>query len=411
MTEIPGRDRWRRILARLGIALVAACLALVVGLAALLAVLWMKEEKPRFDEAEAARVEYSPLEQVVPGRAAPPGVEPMGSVNNLDVARFEGRFFLAYRTAPTHFASARARLFVVSSTDRQQWAKEAEFGLEDDLREPRFLVFNNKLFLYFFRAGANPFAFEPRSIYAAERAATGQWTAPKPIFKPGFVIWRAKAFQDTAYMSVYYGAGLYTTAERAGEVRLLTSKDGYDWEPISEAPQVDQIGAEEGEFEFDAAGNLVATVRLEVKGGLVCTAPKADLAHWKCTYTPYKYDSALMLRHGADFYVIARRNVAGPFEKPATVLPPSLHRGCRLAAYSLTRKRTALYKVDVEQQALVPLFDFPSRGDTAYAGAVPLDENAYYVVNYSSAIEGFDWPWIGGQLAGSRLYATVLTCH
>ncbi len=380
----------------------------VLSVATLLLLLALTEEPVEFDTAAARGISYTPLEQVVPSPGLPADLGLMASNNNLDVVEYEGATYFAFRSAPTHFASTKTRLIVLRSKDRVLWEKETEFATGSDSREPRFLVFGGKLFLYFFQGGTNPFGFEPRSIYVTEWQGPGAWTAPEPVYKPGFVVWRAKSRGDTAYMSVYNGAGLYTTGDRAGDLRMLTSKDGRQWEPISDKPQVDRISAEEGEFEFDAEGNLVATVRVEVEGGLVCTASKNDLATWKCTYTPYKYDSALMFRQADSFYVIARRNVAGPFESERRFVSAPLHRAWRLARYSLTRKRTSLYRVDVENTALVPLFDFPSRGDTAYAGIMPLGDGRFYVLNYSCRVEGPDWPWFFGQLAGTRIYSTVL---
>jgi hypothetical protein len=381
--------------------------ALLLGL---LLHLWRAEAPVAFDAQAAAGISYTPLLAVVPGPAAPDGVGPMASNNNVDLAQFEGRAYMAYRTAPTHFASEETRLVVVSSSDRKAWDLELSFGLEkSDLREPRFLVFQGKLFLYFFRGGSNPLNFEPQSIYVRERDATGAWGEARAIFRPGYVVWRAKARGDVAYMSVYHGAGLYTTGARPGEIRLLRSRDGITWEPISEAPQCIADGAEEAEFEFDEAGNLVATIRLEVQGAMVCRASKDDLAAWETHYTPDKYDSALMFRRGEDFYVVARRNVAGAFHRGWDFLPQPLQRAGYLARYSLTRKRTALYKVDLSANTLVPLLDFPSQGDTAFPALIPIDARSYYLVNYSCPLEGSDWPWLAGQLIRTNLYETTLT--
>ena len=90
-------------------------------------------------------------------------------------------------------------------------------------------------------------------------------------------------------------------------------------------------------------------------------------------------------------------------------MPDSVRRGWSLARYSLTRKRTAVYRLDREARDLVPLVDLPSCGDTAFAGAVELAPGRFEIVNYSSPIDGVDWPWLGGQLTGSRLYFQELT--
>ncbi|MFH1537825.1 MAG: hypothetical protein ABIH66_02630 [bacterium] len=299
-------------------------------------------------------------------------------------------------------------LYVLSSNDLKRWEYEAEFNLGSDLREPRFMVFKGKLFLYFFQGGANPLSFAPDHIYATERVGKAVWKKPKAIYEKGYVVWRAKERDGTAYMSVYYGAGLYSNETEPGHLRLLESHDGYKYELVNGREVSTETSAEEGEFEFDVEGNLYATIRLEMKGGKVCRAPKEDITEWTCKFTPHKYDSALMFRHGKDFYVVARRNVDGPFNKKAGWLPVSLRSKYYLARYSFTRKRTTLYKFNRKNLELEPLFDFSSTGDTAYAGITKLDKNRYLLLNYSSPVDGFDWNWIGGQLVGSNIYSTVL---
>jgi hypothetical protein len=373
---------------------------------------WMPQyEDPHFD-AEAARgITYTPPSSLVPGPAIPQDLGLMSSNNVLDLAEYRGKYYLVFRTAPTHYASRRTRIIVLTSPDRKQWTKDGEFQVDhSDLRESRFLVFKDKLFLYFFQAGKNPLAFEPQGIFATERGADGAWTAPRPIYKPGYVVWRAKARGDMAYMSVYYGKGLYSFwKDREGELRLLTSTDGYDWKPISEQPQLIQPGAEEGDFEFDAEGNLVVVARLEVDGALICTASKDDLAHWKTTFTKYKYDEPFLFRRGNDFYLVARRNVAGAFDRELTNVPGWFKRGWNLLRYSQTRKRTALYKVDPVAGKVTPLFDFPSCGDTAYAALIPLDNRSYATMYYSTPFGPRDPSWTIGQVVGCNIYETTLT--
>jgi hypothetical protein len=201
---------------------------------------------------------------------------------------------------------------------------------------------------------------------------------------------------------------LYDPDTTPGKVRLLTSTDGYEWKPVADKPQVDRPYASECAYEFDDDGTFYATVRVEAEGSLVCRAEKDNLGEWETKYTPFKYDSAIMFRHGADFYVIARRNVAGTFMHELPLLPKKSNQIYSLVRYSLTRKRTALYKLDKEKLILEPLFDFPSKGDTAFPGLVQLSPDEFYMVNYSSPLEGRDWPWIGGQFFGSNLYGTTI---
>lgn len=364
-------------------------------------------EEPVFNTQEAQRIAYTPLEKIVPS-LLPRQVKTFRSNNNLDIACYNNRTYFAFRTSPVHFASVKTALYVLSSADNEHWSYETKFAFGSDVREPRFLVFKGKLFLYFFKGGSNLFSFAPEHIYATEFAAPAKWTKPKPIYKPGFVIWRAKEHDGKAYMSVYYGVGLYSNETQPGHLQLLESTDGYDYTLVDNKEVSTETSAEEGEFEFDKDGNLYATIRLEIKGGKVCRAAKNALSKWTCRFTPYKYDSALMFRRNDDFYVLARRNVAGPFFRGDSFLPKCLQAKWLLARYSLTRKRTALYKLNKENLELEPLFDFPSSGDTAYAGMIPLDENKYLVLNYSSDFTGPDMSWLWGQFFGSNIYATVL---
>lgn len=147
----------RRVLLRTARYFVVSVLILAGALALLLGMLWRSEAPVTFDTAAAAQVSYEPLRQIVPGPAVPEGVAVMSSNNNVDLVRYGTDFYMAFRTAPTHFASSQTQLVVVRSSDRKTWTLETAFGLEDsDLREPRFLMYQGKLFLYFFRGGEQP---------------------------------------------------------------------------------------------------------------------------------------------------------------------------------------------------------------------------------------------------------------
>lgn len=367
-----------------------------------------------FLPALADGASYSPVVQVVPGPGLPPEVKCMGSNNNLDLVRFQDRLFLAFRTAPTHFASAKTRLYIVSSVDEKKWDYEAEVWLGSDMREPRFLAIGDKLMFYFFEAGKNPLAFEPKQIFAMERKGRGEWSRPVAVFEPRCVLWRAKVRNGKAYATVYCGTGMYTGGNEDISIYFLTSADGYHFSAVDPARPVVAKGGSETAFEFDASGNLYAVIRNETGdgrtwGSKVCTAPASALADWKCETTPFKYDSPLMFRHGDDLYLIARRNLDGAYDKEERWMWDPAEGLYYLARYWWTRKRTALYKLDTASLRLDPVLDFPSRGDTAFPALVQLDEHHYLMYNYSSPLEGKDRVWMAGQITGTRIYSTVLS--
>ena len=62
----------------------------------------------------------------------------------VDLAQFGDRIFLAFRTAPTHFASAKTRTIVVSSLDRKEWDLEADVNMKDgDMKGFNSLLIKN----------------------------------------------------------------------------------------------------------------------------------------------------------------------------------------------------------------------------------------------------------------------------
>jgi hypothetical protein len=358
-------------------------------------------------------VRYSPPEQVVPGPGLPSEVECMASNNNLDLVRFDGRVFLAFRTAHTHFAGKKVRHYIVSTKDQKTWDFEAEVSMGSDMREPRFLVLGDKLMFYFFQAGKNPLTFTPRHIFAMERNGPGHWTEPVKVFEPGCVLWRAKVRSGKAFITAYCGEGMYTGGNEEIKVFFLTTTDGYKFEPVNPDRPVPISGVSETAFEFDEQGNMYTAIRNEAGdgktwGSKVCRAEPGDLSDWHCVNTTYKYDSPLMFRHCDDIYLIARRNIDGTYDKEARWLPNPVESLYYLARYWWTKKRTALYKLDKDNLSFEPVLDFPSRGDTAFPALVRLDENRYLMYNYSSPLHGPDRVWMTGQLTGTQIYSTII---
>src|SRR5262245_46864643 len=69
------------------------------------------------DPNQSYRIVVSDPVPVVPSPSLPRELEISRSNNNLALALHDGRLFLAFRTAPIHFASPKARIVVMSSPD------------------------------------------------------------------------------------------------------------------------------------------------------------------------------------------------------------------------------------------------------------------------------------------------------
>ena len=151
----------------------------------------------------AQKVTYDDWQNLTTSGKLPPECKLQRSNNNLDLVKFKDRYYLVFRTAPTHFASRKSTMYVVSSADLDTWKYETTIAPGRDLREPKFAVYHDTLNLYFFTAGTNLFSFDPKQILACRTAGGGVWTAMESVNLDGFVPWRVRERKDTLYLSAY----------------------------------------------------------------------------------------------------------------------------------------------------------------------------------------------------------------
>jgi hypothetical protein len=360
------------------------------------------------------RVVLSRPEPVVPSPALPDGLDLGRSNNNLSIALHDGRLFLAFRTAPTHFASAGARLLVLSSPDfGATWAREASFSTGSDLREPFLLEVDGRLLLYFVELGHRMWAFEPRALWRSVHCGASCWTTPERWGGPGEVAWDFKIRGGRAWMTSYQGKH-YDIQTQPIAMRFRTSVDGMGWQDVSGGP-VYTGGATESSFEFDRDGTLWAVTRNEDGDGTgfgshVASAPPGRPGAWcfPARSDPARYDSPRLFRHGRDIYLVARR---APGTSPGTWfedVPGEARKLLIWVRYSLRPKRTALYRLDRGARRFEHVVDLPSAGDTAFPSIVRLSPHEFLVANYSSAFRHAERTWLWGQLNGTGIYFVQL---
>jgi hypothetical protein len=224
------------------------------------------------EPSEPPRIED--IRAVVPGANLPPEVLLQRANNNLDLVDHDGRLFLAFRTAPNHFASASTRLYVVSTEDELSWRFEGEFFEGTDLREPRLLSLNGELFLYYAVLGTDRLAFEPQGMKRSIYAGPGRWSEPEWFGGEGFIPWRVKVLPDepgVAYLVAYIGGeNLYEVDGEAVVVHWLRTTDGRTFEPAApdapDAPVVLRGGTSETDFTRLPDGTVIAVARNEAGG-------------------------------------------------------------------------------------------------------------------------------------------------
>lgn len=359
------------------------------------------------------------FEIIVPSDGLPEQVELKNGNNNLDVVRHDGRVYLAWRTAPTHFASPTTTLYIASSVDQVTWDFEAKLFLNTDLREPRFLSFDGKLFLYFAVLGTSPIDFTPQGTMVTQYTGPASWTEPQWIYEEGFIAWRTKVIDDVPYMVTYVGGeSIYDpNTDTEMEVHWLTTENGVDWVPvIPDQPVILKGGCSETDFTFLSDGTLIGMCRNEAGdedgfGSKICRAQANDLGNWQCVSDPKKYDSPLVFNHNDEVYLIGRRNLTatGNYDLGKNHYPELARTLLNELDYWLAPKRTSLWKIDSETLEVSFVFDFPSNGDTCFPGLIEGEnEGEYIIYNYTSPLEGEDLFWLQGQLGPTLIYRVTL---
>lgn len=332
--------------------------------------------------------------------------------NNLDVVRHQGRVYLAWRTAPSHFASGEVVLNVVSSDDERTWRYETSFRLGHDLREPRLLSLNDRLFLYVSRLGDNAFDFRPAGISVSERGPDGSWSALEPTGPAGAIAWRVKHHAGEALMVLYRGGeNLYAFNGQPMTVELWRSGDGRRWRPFSaRGPVVLRGGGTETDFVIDSDQKLLAVVRNEAgdgdgAGSKLCRGDGVTLDGWVCKTDVRKYDSPLVFEHEGETYVVGRRNLSGDGRYDVSARSGALRTIQNELSYITTAKRCSLWRWVKSDDHLAFVLDLPSRGDTCFPARLEGSDPSHVVIyDYSSDVDGPELPWSAGQRRPTFVY-------
>jgi hypothetical protein len=365
-------------------------------------------------------LDISDPQWIVPSDNLPKELALGASNNNVGIEFFEGRLFVAFRTAETHWGSPETALYVISSEDDgKTWAHELTVELGTDAREPILYRFEGQLHFVFFEAGDSQFSFTPKKLWRTTRQGLEKWTGLEEWGEPGTVIWDLKVRKGQAFLTHYLGSH-YDTNDANIDVFFSQSEDGLSWSSVGGSDEpVYNGGCSEASFETDADGSLWAVLRNEDGdatgfGSLLCHAPADDWSTWDCPdeSDPERYDSPRLFRHGDDLYLAARRDIDGPFGEPCEEAESMAD--CRrrlLTAYWNRPKRTAIYTINKDEKRVEHLVDLPSAGDTAFPSIRRTGAHTFLMANYSSPVDDPDRTWIEGQGAvdGTGIYLVELS--
>lgn len=188
-----------------------------------------------------------------------------------DLVAFGDRYYLAFRSCPDgHAVNPTAAIHILMSEDLQGWKPVHRFSVpERDTRDPHFLVFRDKLFVYTgtWRCGEaemrdKMFDLNEHLGFAVSTADGTNWTEPQMLEGTyGHYIWRAASTGDKAYLCGRRKKAFDARYHRSGPVVesvMLESDDGLIWRTHSLFQ--DKQG-DETAFAFDESQHLLGVGR------------------------------------------------------------------------------------------------------------------------------------------------------
>jgi len=330
-----------------------------------------------------------------------------------DLTRYQDRFYLAFRIAPSHFPSKASRIHISHTDNKGNWQFEHSITSSLDIRDPQFLQFKGTLYLFYMSHRLQLFNHEPAQIYYIKRSEQG-WSDPVPLPFQQSGFWNVKAKNGTVYMSLYTRNG-EGNKQLKRHFALVASKDLRTWQPVYNSnltrERLRSYQTSESSFDFDAQGNIFGTIRSLIYPNLNFSIDPDSPADWHMRVDRFKCDGPKLFEHNGKHYLIARRSAFYRLRDEPFRFFNKWRNIINVLRYSLSRKRTALYQFDPKTLHIEHIQDLPSHGDTGYSAIAPIDANNYLLIYYSSPLQkGQDHSWLRGQIAGkTRLYQSIIS--
>lgn len=275
-----------------------------------------------------------------------------------DLARFQDTLYLAYRSSPSgHGIHDDSRIVILCSRDGQDWTPSFNFHVPGrDVRDPHFLVFQDKLFVYSGTWDCTQPApdLHHHLGYAAWTCDGVTWHGPAALPQTrGYYIWRAAAHAGVAYLGGRGGHPPGPMLPWRREI-LFTSVDGLNWQPSPQA--LHETEGSETALLFEPDGALLALSR-GLNSASLCQAV-APYQTWTRTALNCFLGGPMLVRWGSRILVGARRR-----------------------RQDGTTHTVLSWLVN---QRLVDVLELPSGGDNGYTGFVPLSDDTGLLSYYSS---------------------------
>jgi hypothetical protein len=294
-----------------------------------------------------------------------------------DLIRWQERFWLTFRSCPDgHSVYPSASVIILSSDEGNDWTQVHRFQVaKRDTRDPHFLAFKEKLFVYtgtWYCGETAP----PRSDYTLNKhLGYSAWTTDGKLWHSpvmlegtfGHYIWRASTFGEKAYLCGRRNREFDMTALGEGaivESAMLESDDGLIWRKRT---LFQEVRGDETASLFEPDGTILAVGR---RG-----SDKAQFLKSSPPYTGWqrrdfdRYIGGPLITRWNDCLVVGGRKSGAAFVG---------NRGPKTALYWLDPN------AETAEGLLTEFVELPSGGDTSYPGFVELSPTRALVSWYSS---------------------------
>jgi hypothetical protein len=314
---------------------------------------------------------------------------------NTDLIVYQGATFLVHRTAESQVLGPNSSLRVYRSGDHGghfDMIAIIPAETDRDLREPSFYVMPDgslaiKAITRLPVTSTRDSFVDSVSVNTVSTDGGVTWSPFTAIGPETWSFWRVKGDATTGYFSAAYEDGDQS-------VVLFTSTDGQAWTMGAPIYTVSDDTPVETELVLSGT-QMLALVRMdgtndELLGNVgrlrtkVCSA-NAPFASFDCSgeLDGVRLDGPVAFADGDRTFVVARKH----FIEDAD------------------RKRTSLY--ELVGGDIVDHGDFPSAGDTAYAGVAPIAGHEFLVTYYSSHLAD-DPPWARAILEASDIWQATI---
>jgi len=284
-----------------------------------------------------------------------------------DLCRYRGKIYLAFRSCPDgHGVNPTSSIFVLSSDDANKWEEVHRFSVaKRDVRDPHFLVFQGKLFVYtgaWYCGDSAPKSYEINEHlgYAAWTDDGQSWHSPIMLEGTyGHYVWRAATHDGKAYLCGRRKREFARSATRAArdpliQSAMLESDDGLIWRKRA---IFQEVNGDETAFLFEEDGSIVAVARSGSGLDAQICRSRPPYDQWERKNFDRYIGGPLLAKWGDRYLVGGRKTTTG-------------------------RAVTSLYWLVDDR--LEEFAELESGGDCSYPGFLEMGEDGAIVSYYSS---------------------------